>query len=262
MVRCWMLALTLAACGGDDGGPPTEEGCEGTPYRPWVETVSFADLPLLRPDVQTLLIPDVSLTMLFGDRFFAGKPAPLSNGEHAYCPVLEDEFTATLDGTAGSISRGGWTCAGPSGMACAAPRVEFDNAVRTPDAQIVLTDSKQSLTLPLGDALVQRTMERLDQPDWTLQVGQPVSIRWSPAPDLADLRVKVGYTLANVTPSAGWGIDAAAITITGDTINFTVPDDDRMGPGTLTVSVEGIRALATHTIQLSPRVDQDATYVP
>ena len=119
----------------------------------------------------------------------------------------------------------------------------------------LLLDQVVPLPFPLGNS-------SLDQPDWTLQVGQPVSIRWSPAPDLADLRVKVGYTLANVTPSAGWGIDAAAITITGDTINFTVPDDDRMGPGTLTVSVEGIRALATHTIQLSPRVDQDATYVP
>lgn len=258
MVRCWMLALTLAACGGDDGGPPTEEGCEGTPYRPWVETVSFTELPALRPAVQTPLLPDVSLAMTFGVQFIMGKPVPLHTDGHAYCPVLEDEFTATLGGTAGTVSRGGWTCAGPSGMVCATPRVEFDNASRTADAQIVLTDSKQTLTLPLGDALVPRTMERLDQPDWTLQVGQPVSIRWTPGTDLADLRVNVGYQL----PNAGWAIDAAAITITDDTINFTVPDDDRMGPGRLTVSVEGIRTLPTHTIQLSPRVDQGATYVP
>lgn len=101
-----------------------------------------------------------------------------------------------------------------------------------PPGYFVVADDSLTITGEVGDALLPRAMTPVPDGPWTFAPGQTVSVRWTPASDLA-----AAPPLVRVVTDGGshtWGTPP---TVDGDLITFTVPSDAR-GAGQLFIYFE------------------------
>jgi hypothetical protein len=90
----------------------------------------------------------------------------------------------SLAGVPGHITQGGGAYRGARWQ-CGAISLEFTPGRHDPSATLLISDDTGELSLDLGDALVERSVEAVSDPDWTFTDGQAATFRWSPASDVA-----------------------------------------------------------------------------
>lgn len=111
------------------------------------------------------------------------------------CPVLDREhpLSISLTGVPGRIKTGGGAFKGARWQ-CGDIQLEFTPMSNAPAATILISDETGELSFDLGDALVQRSVEAVDNPDWTFVEGEPAVFRWSPASDVeTPTNIRVGW---------------------------------------------------------------------
>lgn len=107
----------------------------------------------------------------------------LANGA---CPVLDDSFQATLDGTPMTItSRGTSLDSIYSSGPCGWPHVELDHPPPADHASIAMIDPGHVIAVDLLDLLAPRSAQLVPDGPWTFKPGQTITVQWSPAEDLA-----------------------------------------------------------------------------
>jgi hypothetical protein len=101
------------------------------------------------------------------------------------CPVVDTGLAMTLAGVPGVVEQAGGAYRGARWQ-CADVILAFTPNVHAASASIVVTDDTGTIVFNLGDALVERSVEGVDHPDW-MYVGNEKSatFRWSPASDIA-----------------------------------------------------------------------------
>ena len=116
-------------------------------------------------------------------------------------------------------------------LGCDEPRLGTLVPVQPP-GHFVVADDSLTITGEVGDALLPRAMTPVPDGPWTFAPGQTVTVRWTPASDLAAAAPVVhldthGVTHTFATPPA----------TDGDLITFTMPNDAR-GAGRLFIYFE------------------------
>lgn len=143
------------------------------------------------------------------------------------CPVLGTDFRGDIGGVALSTYPGGVVehCYSPTTSqpcmpapsTCDMPWLGFGDLPPPPGAPLTIEDASRIVRCELGDALVPRTVTRVPAGSWDASPGEAVTIRWSPAADLARLELRIGvnegYAPAPIIP----------YTTAGDLITFEVP---------------------------------------
>jgi hypothetical protein len=253
-----MIPLLLALVGCES--EPALETCAGLDYVPNVQSRPLSLFPMLSPSVDVSMgnlqsvTPDrrgtVELGLAWGTEAAHGLRIPLRDGDEASCPVLATSFSARIGGLGpAEIFEGGWGCIPVGGPACAVPKLVFSIPPDLHDAPVdlVFGDSSLSQTVPLGDALVERSATPASG-TWAFSRGQAISLDWIPASDLTRLAVTKIEFYTGTTYQ--FGIESA-ITRTADSIDFQLPD--RTFTGTITISLSG----SIDGVSLSQAVSHD-----
>ena len=267
-----MIAGVAVASGcTDTSDAPGEVDCGGIAYRPHVRTRQLAELPNVKADIELQMnnidrdpirarMRTLRAKVHFGEAISAFfLPLHDDDDDIDFCPEL-----ASTRGAVGGVdvprtSSGGWVCRGVGGPLCLAPRFELELPadLHPSDAALALSDPSSTLTVPLGDALVERTATPVGISDWTFHANQALTFTWSPASDLA----KLPDTLVALQAMVG---DSFALTsgfIRGaDTIGFTLPDYNNHG--TFGIRLRGLVQQPSFQISISQVVVHDATIVP
>jgi len=248
--------------------------CAGIDYHRDVRVVELADLPDVRLDVQYSASNSfgarksrLEVIVYYGEQVTiggrSGLAAPLHAG-NAYCAGVDDGITATLNGVELSNEQpGDWVCIGPAGAVCAVPRFAIDNPSVAPDAELVLEDRSRSITIALGNLLLDRTATPVGGGDWSFHPNQTVTVRWSPATDFITLPMG-GVTFYEACPDCDLGREVFStpdLTRTQDTLAFTLPDRSVNGKLAIGLSAFKVEHRA-YRITMSQTFVHDATIGP
>lgn len=174
---------------------------------------------------QAVTMPGRSLTFSieYGDGF--GLPLWDPEIREHYCPQLHESFSAELAGaSAPGIIDGHSVLRTIRVFRCEHARGWFTLPLdlHTPDAQLSVGDDSFSFNIPVGELLFERTAELVGGTGSSLQLGQPVTFRWSPAGDLTSLPyASVSYLTTSDVPV--FSIPDVQITRGLDTLSFTLP---------------------------------------
>jgi len=272
----WIAAACTSTAIGCGSGPETFE-CSGAVVERDVRPLPLADLPDLRVSVHYSAVHGARLIangralgfqVGFGQRVgnLTQVSGPLSDHGDRYCPLPDPSFKVTLDGTEPfMISPGDWACLGVPGAGCGYTRAEIADPDVVPDAQLVLEDRSQTISVPLGDALLERSVMLVGGTDWTFRPRQVVTVRWSPASDLAagvapEVSFDENCTEADCTsPFRAFTVDQV-VQRGDDTFELTLPDVSNTGMLVFelgSASDRGVYALSKqhavyHTAKIAP----------
>jgi hypothetical protein len=212
MMRCdWWLSLAmLAGC----------VGIEDPPFR--LPTRPLSQLPAPRVDV-----------VANASKVFVGfKVDAFATGA---CPVLDDDFRATVNDVAIPIvARGASVEAEVPGDGCKWPVLQLDNPPLAPASVIQMGFSGSGIRIDLGDLLAMRSVQPVPDGPWMFTPGQDITLQWSPKEDLANYVPSICFTPD--APSST-GSTCATFTIAGDRITFALPGVK--SPGRLDISLQG-----------------------
>jgi hypothetical protein len=131
--------------------------------------------------------------------------------------VLDPGLSLSLAGVPGRIKAFGGAYRGAR-WRCGDLVLEFTSMVPAPAASLLTSDETGELVFDLGDALLERTLASVSDPDWTFVDGDPATFRWSPAADVA------GQTSIGVS----WGEPTATVLVERpithvDPATFSIP---------------------------------------
>jgi hypothetical protein len=231
------LAAVSAVCGCSDEPTIT---CNDRSITAYTHTFDADDFPYAGGT------PGIDLDMTDGDApaprtlavVFEPARDPFADGDHSACPVLDDDVTASIEAlTAMPGEAGGWQCHADT-VICA--RTTLTMAIsagsRDPDATVNVIDRTGTRSIPLGDALVERTLAPVGVADWTFHANQKVTFRWTPASDLA---VLTDVLVAYLRRPDGTSIPIAGCTVSGPgTIACKIPAGDT-GDGMFAIDLTG-----------------------
>jgi hypothetical protein len=220
LVGCVTVLGTMLLPGCDDGGPQEIE-------------VSLSEL--VNPRVNVRIQQDTSgsgpSVLEQPDRFRGMTLAATLRYDNA---LAEDECLVVrgLRATLGSVqvepSPGLWDHAQHAiSKVCVLPsmfvRIDELAAVGFDRRGVTLSlhDGSRTLSVPLGDALVERAAQLVAPPSGGYRAGAQAQVRWQPATDLAADTMRLRYTGQPV--GEGNTIDASAITRNGELMMFQVP---------------------------------------
>jgi hypothetical protein len=272
-----LASLSCVALGAGCSSSPETFYCAGYDHPYNLRAVGLADLPDLRPEVQYFgsnapgaKRHDVRVIAYYGERVaIGGRPglvAPLGAGSSRYCAEADPSIIATFNGVELSTEQtGDWACPGPVGGLCSVPRFALDDAAVAPDADLVLEDGSRSISIGLGDILLDRTATLVGGGDWTFRPGQTVTVRWSPATDFT--------TLPDTAVSFNEACDGCDhprevfrttdLTRTEDMLAFTVPEESVTATGNLAISLSTIGVEhRLYTLTMSQRFIREAMIAP
>ena len=200
----FVVAVILGGCVTDE---PDCEECEPATWTQHVEDLGRPEISVYATTTNDPMAP-LSTTVTVGFAYVGRTPG---------CPVIDPSVTLSLAGVAGRIkSPGGayhtahWQC-GSTEL-----EVVLPPTVHAPTASLAITDETGELLLDLGNVLLERAVEAVNNPSWTFANDQPGTFRWSPASDVAQ-RSDIGMS---------WGETSAAVMqpITHlDDATFTAP---------------------------------------
>jgi hypothetical protein len=131
------------------------------------------------------------------------------------CPIGAPSLHATFNGAPLSLAeRGGSDVLDRVGLSCFEPAFLGQMPAQSP-GRFVVADDSLTISGEVGDALLPRAMALVPDGPWTFARGQTVTVRWTPASDLAAAvpKVKLGGQILATTPASG-----------PDLITFTLPD--------------------------------------
>jgi hypothetical protein len=184
--------MIVMSCFGITSGACLEEPAE--------LTVSLAELPRLRM-VYTVEDRDVRVWIEY------------ARNDLGACAVLGPDFEGRVGGTPMEVVDRGGAIEGDLLGDCDAPSLRLQNPPAVSPASLAVIDRSRVLSCALGDALLPRSIELVPEGPWELLPGQEVTVRWSPASDLAR-EPKVWIE----------GESARPLTIQGDLVTFKMPD--------------------------------------
>jgi hypothetical protein len=271
VVRASLLLLIAVSACTDDSAALKPDKCEGLSYTPNVRTVllsQFPDTPVAVELQLGSLVADyadregrsMTVTIRYTDTEFQGAPVPLHDGMDAYCPELDSSFAVTFDGNrVGGQVHGGWACR-LGGAVCAYPGVTVPISIddHTPDSVLTVSDRSRSITIPLGDVLLERSIAPVGQVDWTFHAKQQATFTWSPNADLATAMgvPRAGFYLL---PGNYVSDGLAVSTATADSIVVTMPDTSA---GTLGISLTSSEINGDAVVTTSQVAFHDVSIVP
>lgn len=159
------------------------------------------------------------------------------------CPVLGDDFRGDIGGAALSTYPGGIVehCNAPTTSqpclpapsTCEMPWLGGGDVPIPVAGLLTIEDASRIVHCELGDAFVPRTMTRVPATSWDVTPGEAVTVRWSPATDLARLDLSI------VLRDGAIPAPEIPHTIDGDLITFEVPRTLDAGPHTFVVMARG-----------------------
>ncbi|NVB82875.1 MAG: hypothetical protein HOV81_31145 [Kofleriaceae bacterium] len=220
--------------------------------RPWatVKMTSREDVPIVSLEV--------TATLWYGNTLIDGTP-PVPGVDGDECPLLDDSFSATLDGLQGRVTqRGGWKCLVTGGPTCSQQTVTFDYPIGRPvtDPTLVIRDGSTTIAIPLDGAFGPRMASPIDPADWTLHANQGVRLAWTPESDL----LRVGLVRITFTPTASGESFYAEGEVVGNALDFTVPDTT--GDGLLEIEVPRLIDTSDYRVVLDMTFQQPVTITP
>ncbi len=193
-------------------------GCVAPEY---VDKVTLlADMPALELEVRRLHDPVIQLVLTFDPEQLGG------------CAIVSPSLTASLNGGMFRImewGRGNYSLDN-EWRSCTDPVLVLQKRGEAPH-RFQVTDDSLTITGELGDALMARDMTPVPEQPWTFARGQTVTVRWTPASDLA---AAVPVVKLN---ASGTSYELAPV-IDRDLITFTMPED-ALGAAGLSIRFEG-----------------------
>lgn len=176
--------------------------------------VALADLPINRITIE---VGGTSTSHAF---FVA---LAYTDPDHT-CAVLDDSVTATVGGEPLVIGHGKFIGRMDGYPSCIAPSASLDYLPQVSPSTFEIRDATRTIKCALDAALVQREATLVPPGPWIMSAGQPVTVRWPSAAELAadGMVVTVG------------GMPASDITSNADILAFTVPT---LAPGSHTLSI-------------------------
>lgn len=259
--RIAIAALVLAGCGSDGLDDTVPYACGGHEIQTRLVDRMLGELDELAPGVDVLAGVGSSLVtvgLAYSMPLNRGIQ-PLHDGDAFDCVQLGDTVHATVAGVSASLGQpSGWICLGPGGAACSLPvlSLSIGASVHPADAAIELTDTDFTQSIPLGDALALRTVTRDGGADLGFPAGQPITLRWSPASDLARFGAPSIHGESNAATGT-FDLTPDTVTVAGDTFTFTPPA--RTGPWRLGVTFRGDIA---PRVEVSEYAYLDVTFEP
>ncbi len=180
-------------------------GCVAPEY---VDKVTLlADMPALELEVRGLHDPVLQVVLSFDPEQLGG------------CAIVSPSLTASLNGGMFRImewGRGNYSLDYEWGS-CKQPVLVLQKQGEAPH-RFQVADDSLTITGELGDALLPRDMTPEPEQPWTFARGQTVTVRWTPASDLA-------AAVPAVKLNVPGGSHELAPVIDRDLITFTLPND-------------------------------------
>jgi hypothetical protein len=181
VINTCVLALAVGAC----TEPPPN--------------ATLADLPAVGLAVQigTAEVGINRVTLFHGD---------MINAFPDDCPILDSSLVATFGDRAMTVAYPG----GKGESDCEPPELEIDSAQGFTSAVVEVSDRSLTISATFTpEAMATRTASH---PSWTFVAGEPVTVDWSPASDLAV-----------APPVVEIGLSTVPVTVAGGQISFVAP---------------------------------------
>jgi hypothetical protein len=265
-----LCLVTLCACA-DDAPPPPQAECAGEHYTPNVRPIllsQFPDRPFaihvalgsLETSYTHRQDRQIEIVFEYTDSLFSLNPVPLHDGDISYCPEFDSSFSASMDGIEVWSTAGGWSCSGPGGAVCTFPHVTLpiSSDDHTPNAVLTISDRSRTISVALGDSLLERTAAA-GQPDLTLHANAQAMFAWSPSVDL-DLYTGTPSGAFFIEAGDAHGLQIDNVTRTADGLVATLPD--RVGAGTIGLELNRTEDYPMYSVTTSQVAFHDVSIVP
>jgi hypothetical protein len=131
------------------------------------------------------------------------------------CPVLDDGFEATVNGTRMTITERGASLGSIYADACGWPELHLDNPPVALAATIEMHYPGHTITVDLADLLAPRSATLVPDGPWTFKPGQQITLQWSRSEDFATYTPRIAFRkdLSDNLP----------VTVVDDRMSFMLP---------------------------------------